>query len=138
MTIVYAYVCADLIHEGHIIHLENAKKLGEKLIVGVLTDEAVMEKKQKPIISFRERLKIVQSLKCVDAAIPQPEYSPLSNIKALQPDIVMESASHLGYDYVEEISKISKARIIMMPYYPEQSSTAIKRKILQEWNSSLA
>ena len=51
-SIVYAYVVADLLHVGHVLHLENSKALGDKLIVGVLTDKAVMEKKEKTNITF--------------------------------------------------------------------------------------
>ena len=83
MKIVYAYVVADIIHPGHILFLENAKKLGDKLFVGVLTDEAVMEKKPKPIMSFSDRLKIVEALECVDCAVAQDTYSPLNNVKEI-------------------------------------------------------
>jgi D-beta-D-heptose 7-phosphate kinase / D-beta-D-heptose 1-phosphate adenosyltransferase len=136
MTVVYAYVCADLIHEGHILHLENAKKLGDKLIVGVLTDEAVMEKKKQPILSFRERLRIIGALRCVDVAVAQHQYSPIENIKAIQPSVIAESTSHQGYSYLEEIPRISTAKMVMLPYYPIQSSTGIKMKIVEEWKQS--
>jgi len=132
MKIVYAYVVGDILHEGHLLQLENGKALaGEngRLIVGVLTDEAVLEKKRAPTVSFRERLRLVQSLKCVDCAVPQHEYSPINNIKALQPDIHMESMSHMGNDYLKNLKKVFKGRIIMTPYYPVQSSTEIKNKI---------
>jgi cytidyltransferase-like protein len=129
MKIVYAYICGDILHEGHLLHLENAKALGDKLIVGVLTDKAVMEKKPRPIIPFQERLRLISSLKCVDCAVPQDDYSPIPNIKAIQPDIMMESTSHIGNPYLKELRKAFKGRIVMMPYYPEQSSTAIKNKI---------
>ena len=129
MIIVYAYVCGDIIHEGHLLQLENGKGLGDKLIVGVLTDKAVMEKKERPTLPFRERLRLIQSLSCVDCAVPQDDYSPLKNLMALQPDIHMESASHIGNEYLEKLKKEFKGRIIMTPYYPEQSSTAIKNKI---------
>ena len=129
MKIVYAYVCGDIIHEGHILQLENGKALGDKLIVGVLTDEAVMEKKKRPTLAFRERLRIIQSLKCVDCAVPQHEYSPINNLKAIQPDIHMESMSHIGNPYLKELRKAFNGRIVMTPYYPEQSSTAIKDRI---------
>lgn len=129
MIIVYAYVCGDILHEGHLLALENAKALGDKLIVGVLTDKAVMEKKKRPIIPFIERLRMVKALKCVDCAIPQDDYSPINNIRAIQPDIHMESTSHIGNPYLKELRKFFKGRIVMMPYYPEQSSTAIKNKI---------
>jgi cytidyltransferase-like protein len=130
MKIVYAYVCGDIIHEGHLLQLENAKALGDKLIVGVLTDEAVMEKKSRPIISFKERMRLIQSLSCVDCVVPQHEYSPINNLKMLQPDVHMESSSHVGNPYLKELKKFFKGRIIMTPYYPNQSSTAIKNKII--------
>jgi len=129
MKIVYAYICGDILHEGHLLFLENAKALGDKLVVGVLTDEAVMEKKKRPLISFRERVRLVQSLKCVDCAVPQNEYSPIKNLKAIQPNIIIESTSHLGNPYLKQLKKVFKGRIIMFPYYKEQSSTAIKNKI---------
>ncbi len=47
MIVVYAYICGDVLHKGHIEHLKNAKALGDKLIVGVLTDTAIIEKKLK-------------------------------------------------------------------------------------------
>jgi len=132
MKVVYAYVVGDILHEGHLLQLENGKALAGKdgkLIVGVLTDKAVMEKKNKPIIPFDKRLRLVQSLKCVDCAVPQDDYSPVNNLRAIQPDIHMESTSHIGNPYLKQLKKVFGGRIIMMPYYPEQSSTAIKEKI---------
>ena len=131
MKIVYAYVCGDILHEGHLLQLENAKAMGDKLIVGVLTDEAVMEKKKAPTISFPQRLQLVKAVKCVDVVVPQHEYSPLTNVKSLGVDILMESASHLGNEYLEELKDLD-VRVIMTPYYPGQSSTAIKNKILEK------
>ncbi len=128
MKIVYAYVCGDIFHEGHILQLENAKAMGDKLIVGVLTDEAVKEKKVAPIISFSQRLRLVQSIGVVDMAVPQHEYSPITNVKSLGIDILMESASHIGNDYLKDLEDMD-VRVIMTPYFPGQSSTDIKRKI---------
>ena len=129
MKIVYAYVCGDILHEGHLLALENAKALGDKLIVGVLTDKAVMEKKPRPTIPFSERIRIIRSLGYVDCAVPQDDYSPINNIKAIQPDIHMESTSHIGNKYLKDIKKVFRGRIVMTTYYPEISSTAIKDKI---------
>ena len=128
MKIVYAYVCGDILHEGHLLQLENAKAMGDKLIVGILTDEAVMEKKVKPIISFAQRLRLVQAVGVVDMVVPQPDYSPINNVKSLGVDILMESASHIGNDYLEELKDLD-VRVIMTPYYLGQSSSSIKEKI---------
>jgi rfaE bifunctional protein nucleotidyltransferase chain/domain len=131
MKIVYTYVCGDILHEGHLLYLENAKSLGDKLVVGVLTDEAVMEKKKKPIIAFKERIRLISALKCVDVAVPQNEYSPLENLRAIQPDILVESTSHIGNSYLLQLKKVFKGRCVMLPYFKDQSSTSIKDKIKQ-------
>ena len=128
MILVYAYVCGDILHEGHLLQLENAKAMGDKLIVGVLTDEVVMEKKPRPTISFPQRMRLVQAVGCVDAVVPQHDYSPINNVKSLGVDILMESASHIGNSYLDDLKDVD-VRVIMTPYYPGQSSTEIKEKI---------
>ena len=124
MIIGYAYVVGDIIHEGHLLHLENCKALCDKLIVGVLTDKAVMEMKTAPAIPFEERIQIVKSLGCVDAAVTQDKYSPLINVLELRPDILFESTSHEK----EELPGF-RGRVIYLPYYPSESSTNIKERI---------
>jgi phosphoenolpyruvate phosphomutase len=135
MKIVYSYYVLDLIHKGHLLMMKNSKAMAGKdgkLIVGILTDEAVMEKKPKrPILSFDERIDIAESIKYVDAAIPQETYSPIPNVKRIRPDILMESGSHSEKEMAEtrRIVESYGGRVVVMPYYPSQSSTNIKNKI---------
>jgi len=132
--IVYSYYVLDIIHDGHIEMLRNSKTIaGEdgKLIVGILTDEAVMEKKPKPTLSFGQRLRIAQAIKYVDLAVAQTTYSPLPNVLAIRPDILMESSSHTP-EAIEEARRIMGSlggKVIVIPYYPMESSTAIKDRI---------
>jgi len=133
MKIVFAYLVGDILHDGHILHLENAKALGDKLIASVLTDKATMSKKPKPTISFSERMRLVKALKCVDCVVAQTEYSPIKNLKAINPDILAESTSHSKSD-LKKTMKVAKqigCRVVVLPYFPEQSSTSIKNKIKQ-------
>ena len=128
MIIVYAYVCGDILHKGHIEHLKNCKALGDKLIVGVLTDAAIMEKKPRPSMSFDERFDLVRSLKWVDVAVAQNTYSPLDNVRALKPDLLVEATDHKeqpAYEFIEGIG----GRVLAMPYYPNHSSTEMKNRI---------
>ena len=136
--IVYAYVVADILHKGHLLALENAKGLGDKLIVGVLTDEAVMEKKPAPIIPFEQRLENIKALSCVDAVVAQKDYSPVNNIKSIKPDILMESDSHSDEDLEDTYNVTDRLgiRIIKLPYYPLQSSTDIKQKVIFKYINS--
>ena len=134
MKVGYAYVVADLLHIGHLKHLQACKALCDKLIVGVLTDGATMEKKPKPIISFGERLELIKSLQFVDVAVKQEAYSPLPNVEQLRTDILFESTSHSDQAIKDarKFMKKLKGRVIVMPYYAGQNSTAIKNKILKK------
>ena len=101
------------------------------MIVGILTDEAVMEKKKQPILSFRERMELAQAIKYADVVVGQETYSPLPNIKRIMPDILMESTSHSEEEIEKEreYMKSINGRVIVIPYYPSQSSTEIKNRI---------
>ena len=130
MILVYAYICGDILHKGHLEALRNAKALGDKLIVGVLTDEAVMEKKPRPAMSFDERFDMVRSLDMVDIVVAQHEYSPLKNVVKMQIDVLAESDSHehVTKKFIDYLST-KGVRVVTYPYFPGHSSTGIKEKV---------
>ena len=136
MKLVYSYYVLDIVHKGHLVMMKNAKAIaGEdgRLIVGILTDEAVMEKKPKPILSFEDRMDLARAIKYVDVVVAQETYSPLPNVMKIKPDILMESSSH-SEEAIEEARKVMASmngRVIVIPYYPSESSTHIKNKIKQ-------
>jgi phosphoenolpyruvate phosphomutase / 2-hydroxyethylphosphonate cytidylyltransferase len=134
MKIVYSYFVLDIIHKGHLMLMRNAKAIaGEdgKLIVGILTDEAVMEKKPKPLISFEDRMELAAAIKYVDVVVAQETYSPLQNVMRIRPDILIESSSHDERD-IEKARKVMEkinGNVIVLPYFPGRSSTKIKKEI---------
>ena len=134
MKLVYSYFVLDIVHTGHLKMMKNAKSLaGEdgKLIVGILTDEAVMEREPKPILSFDERFDLANALKYVDLVVAQITYTPLPNVKKIQPDILMESSSH-AEEAIEEAQKVMKdmgEKVYVIPNFHSQSSSNIKNKI---------
>ena len=101
-------------------------------IVGILTNEAVRErKKRKPILSFFERIRLAEAIKYNDCVVAQETYSLLSNLKSIKPDIIVESTSHRPED-LKTIGKFAKtigARLVINPYFPGQSSSKIKKQI---------
>lgn len=132
---VYSYYVLDIVHKGHLKMMKNVKAVAGKdgiSIVGILTKDAVLEKKQKkPILSFDERMNLAEEFGCTDVVVAQETYSPLPNLKKIKPDICMESCSHKESD-IEEVRKYMESiggRVIVVPYYPYQSSTAIKKQI---------
>lgn len=134
MKTLYCYLVADLFHIGHLKHLKRAKKEGNYVIAGILTDKATQEKKDKPLISYKERAAIIQAIKYVDKVVVQNTYSPIPNILKIKPDIVMESTSHNKEDIkkVIEVVKSYGGKVIINPYYIQQSSSKIKERIKNE------
>ena len=83
MIVVYTSVVCDLLHIGHINLFKKAKELGDKLIVGVISDEGVSRYKRTPIIPLEQRIAIISALKYVDIVIEQDERSGVENMKKL-------------------------------------------------------
>jgi bifunctional ADP-heptose synthase (sugar kinase/adenylyltransferase) len=81
-------------------------------------------------MSFEERIELARSIKYVDLVVAQDTYSPLKNILDIEPDILMESTSHAPESEVIDAMKELGGRIIRIPYFPEHSSTQIKKEII--------
>lgn len=127
--IVYTYVVCDLFHYGHLKFLKKAKKLGDWLIVGVLTDDAVTQYKRKPIIPFEERMEIVRAIKCVDRVVVQDALDPTENLKKLKVDTLVHgddwSENFPGSSYMRSIGK----KVASILYYSHQSTSKIIDKV---------
>ncbi|EMR74117.1 ADP-heptose synthase, bifunctional sugar kinase/adenylyltransferase [Thermoplasmatales archaeon SCGC AB-539-N05] len=137
MRVVYSYYVLDIIHRGHLKMMRNAKAVAGKdgvSIIGILTKEAVLERKRKkPILSFDERMNLAEAIEYTDVIVAQETYSPLPNLKKIKPDISMESSSHKEED-IEEVRQYMKSiggKVIVVPYYPFQSSSTIKGRIVE-------
>jgi len=94
--------CFDILHPGHITYLEQAKALGDRLIVAVNTDESVQRLKgeSRPINSLADRMAVLAGLQSVDWVVPFSEDTPERLISTVLPDILVK-----GGDYrVEQIA----------------------------------
>ena len=137
MNLVYSYFVLDIEHRGHLMMLKNSKAIAGpdgRLVVGIVSDDAVLNKKgAAPTLDFSERLELAASIKYVDLVVGQKDYTPFENIKQIVPNILMESESHsqAQIDKGRQIMSDLGGRVIVMPYFDDQSSTHIKSKILQ-------
>ena len=142
MNLVYSYFVLDIVHRGHLMMLKNSKAIAGpegRLIVGIVSDEAVLEIKGKlPTLDFSERLELAASIKYVDLVVGQKNYTPYENVKHIAPNVLMESESHseAQIDKGRQIMSDLGGRVIVMPYFGDQSSTLIKSKISENNNSS--
>lgn len=85
---VYMSFSTDMMHSGHIEIIKKAAKLG-KLVVGVLTDEAVMSYKRFPLLPFEERKAMFENIKGVEKVVAQKSLSYKDNLEELKPDYVV-------------------------------------------------
>ena len=135
MNIVYSYFVLDIVHRGHLMMLKNSKAIAGpdgRLIVGIVSDEAVIAKKGKaPILDFSERLELANALEFADLVVCQQDYTTYANVRNIAPNILMESESHdeLQINEGRKIMNELGGRVIVMPYFQSQSSTLIKTKI---------
>ncbi|WP_409479258.1 D-glycero-beta-D-manno-heptose 1-phosphate adenylyltransferase [Pseudobdellovibrio sp. HCB154] len=106
--IVFTNGCFDLLHIGHVRYLEQAKSLGDVLIVGINTDASVQVLKgpTRPIQNENDRAEILASLKSVDHTVLFGEQTPINLIKSVKPDILVKGGDWkkeqiVGWDFVE-------------------------------------
>lgn len=133
MIIGYTTGVFDMFHIGHLNILKRAKELCDYLIVGVSTDELVEAyKHHKPIITFSERIAIVDSIKYVDKVVPQESMDKLIAWDKLRFNVMFHGDEWKGTDlynkYEEEFSKVG-AKIIYLPHTDGISSSILRKKI---------
>ncbi len=126
--------CFDLLHPGHIQSLEQARALGDALVVGLNSDKSVRELKGpgRPVFPELERAEILAALECVDAVVIFDELTPRSVIAALLPDVLVKGGDWPGNQIVgrEEV-EAAGGRVVSIPVVPGYSTTAILEKIRQ-------
>ena len=89
-SIVFTNGCFDLLHVGHIQSLEQARRLGDRLVVALNSDSSIRSIKgpSRPIIPLTQRMRLVAGLACVDWVVCFRGRTPLSLIQELKPDIL--------------------------------------------------
>ena len=131
-TIVFTNGVFDLLHPGHLRYLQQARDLGDLLIVGVNSDRSVRANKgdSRPITPELERVEILEALACVDAVVVFDEATPHAVISALQPDILVKGADWaedaiVGRDIVEARG----GKVVRMEIERGHSTTEIIQRI---------
>ena len=126
--------CFDLLHNGHIHNLIEAKQQGDVLVVGVNSDRSVREIKGhgRPVIDEAARLQMLAALECVDYVTLFNEDTPIAAITGLQPDVHCK-----GSDYADNAKPIPEratvekygGRIHFLTLVPGVSTTGIIDRI---------
>lgn len=130
--VVFTNGCFDLLHPGHLSILEQARALGDLLIVGINSDSSVRRNKGagRPVLPELERAEILAALECVDGVLIFDEPTPREVIAGLLPDVLVKGGDWPADQIVgrEEV-EAAGGRVVLVPVLPGYSTTEILRKI---------
>jgi D-beta-D-heptose 7-phosphate kinase/D-beta-D-heptose 1-phosphate adenosyltransferase len=134
--VVFTNGCFDLIHPGHVAYLDQARALGDALIVGLNSDRSVraIKGEGRPILSQLERAQVLSGLQAVDYVIFFDEEDPAKLISALKPDVLVKGGDWpleqiVGREEVESYG----GRVASLPYVEGASTSEIIDRIVKRF-----
>jgi D-beta-D-heptose 7-phosphate kinase/D-beta-D-heptose 1-phosphate adenosyltransferase len=132
--IVFTNGCFDLLHIGHLRYLQRARRHGDRLVVGINSDQSVQKIKGplRPLLPQAERAEVLAALSCVDYVTIFDAPDPLAVITALRPDVLVKGSDWdknkiIGRDIVEQRG----GRVRRVPLIKGVSTTRLIEKILK-------
>lgn len=132
--LVFTNGCFDLLHVGHVRYLNQARALGDALVVAINSDRSVRENKGKsrPLVPEAERAEVLSALACVDYVTIFDEATPQSVIDAIVPDVLVKGADWglseiVGRETVEKAGGVVRNITLV----PGRSTTSIVARVLE-------
>ena len=130
--VVFTNGCYDLLHPGHIRLLEQARSLGDILILALNSDDSVRRLKgpTRPLLSERDRAEVASGLAAVDAITVFDEDTPRELIAAVLPDILVKGADWAHWIAGREEVEAAGGQVMALALEPGYSTTGIVEEIL--------
>ena len=130
--LVFTNGCFDLLHVGHVRYLEQARALGDVLLVAINSDRAVRELKGpgRPVMNEQERAEVLAALSAVDYVTVFDELSPRRLIARLLPDILVKGGDYaLDEIHGREEVEAAGGRVVALPFVNGASTSGIIERI---------
>ena len=137
--VVFTNGCFDLLHVGHIRYLEEAKTLGDILIVGVNSDASVQKLKgsKRPVLPVEERTEILSGLGCVDYITIFDELDPLALITSLRPNVLVKGGDWTKEQTIgKEVVEGSGGQVVIIPFVKGASTSNLIETILKRFQKN--
>jgi D-beta-D-heptose 7-phosphate kinase/D-beta-D-heptose 1-phosphate adenosyltransferase len=132
--LVFTNGCFDLLHPGHVRYLEEARALGDRLLVAVNADLTVRKLKGagRPLCPLAERMEVLAALACVDYVTGFEEETPFEIIEAVVPDVLVKGGDWtpdriVGRETVERAG----GRVLSLAYAPGYSTSGLIDRIVR-------
>jgi len=130
--VVFTNGCFDLLHPGHITYLNDAKALGDVLILGLNDDASIQRLKgdTRPINPLHDRAVMLAALKSIDAVVAFSEDTPLKLITALMPDVLVKGGDY-SIDTIVGAKEVMQTggQVQVIPFLEGYSSTRLIQRI---------
>lgn len=133
--IVMTNGCFDILHAGHIQYLEQARELGQRLIIAVNDDDSVRRLKgsKRPINSLKERMTVLSALRAVDWVVPFSEDTPERLIKCVTPDVLVKGGDYAPHEVAGGQHVIAHGGVVqILPFRQGCSTSAIIDRVKSE------
>ncbi len=133
--IVFTNGCFDILHIGHTRCLEEAKRLGDTLVVGLNSDRSARSIKgpPRPIIPEAERAEVLSALACVDYVVIFDEPNPLELIASLKPNILVKGGDWTPETTVgREVVEKAGGKVVIIPNVRGVSTSGIIHRITKK------
>jgi D-glycero-beta-D-manno-heptose 1-phosphate adenylyltransferase len=130
--VVFTNGCFDLIHLGHVDYLEKARNLGDKLILGLNTDDSVSRFKgpERPLQDQNSRARVLAAMQFIDLVVFFNEDTPLSLISELVPNVLVKGSDYLTENIVgADVVQMAGGVVKTIDFVPGYSTTRIVEKI---------
>jgi D-glycero-beta-D-manno-heptose 1-phosphate adenylyltransferase len=130
--VVFTNGCFDLLHLGHVDYLEKARNLGDRLVIGLNTDDSVSRFKgpERPLQDQNSRARVLAALQFVDAVVFFNEDTPLNLISELLPNVLVKGSDYLAENIVgADVVKRNGGKVETIDFVPGYSTTRIVEKI---------
>ena len=134
--VVFTNGCFDILHAGHVYYLNECKKLGDILVVGINSDSSIRRLKgeKRPILPLEFRAYTLSNLCSVDYVVPFEEDTPYNLIKEIKPDILVKGGDWdinqiVGKDIVESYG----GKVLTIPFKFDISTSKIIERILERY-----
>jgi len=127
-TVVFTNGCFDILHVGHVTLLDDARREGSRLIVGINSDDSVRRLKgpSRPVVDERSRARVLAALEAVDAVVVFDEPTPLELMLALRPDVIVKGGDYEA-DSIVGAAEVRSwgGRVKIVSFVPGFSTTEI-------------
>jgi len=130
--VVFTNGVFDIIHYGHVRLLQDCKKLGDILVIGLNSDTSVRALKGsgRPVVPYIDRSRVLAALECVDYVVSFSQPTPLQLIKKLKPDILVKGADYKMSEIVGASEVINWGGTVKrVKLLPGRSTSSIIKKI---------